>query len=54
MWRVALYGGETWTLRKEEKDKLEALEMWLCRKLEKVNWNDRISNEEVLTMVNDQ
>ena len=26
--------------------------MWLWRKLEKVNWSDRISNEEVLTMVN--
>jgi len=53
LWPVALYGCETWTLKKEEKDKLEALEMWLWRKLEKVNWGDRISNEEVLTMVNE-
>ena len=53
VWPVALYGCETWTLKKEEKDKLEALEMWLWRKLEKVNWGDRISNEEVLTMVNE-
>jgi len=53
VWPVALYGCETWTLKKEEKDKLEALEMWLWRKLEKVNWSDRISNEEVLTMVNE-
>ena len=44
MWPVALYGCETWTLKKEEKDKLEALEMWLWRKLEKVDWSDRISN----------
>ena len=27
--------------------------MWLLRKLEKLNWSDRISNEEVLTMVNE-
>ena len=53
VWPVAIYGCETWTLKKEEKDKLEALEMWLWRKLEKVNWSDRISNEEVLTMVNE-
>src|SRR5678816_87828 len=53
VWPVALYGCETWTLKKEEKDKLEALEMWLWRKLEKVNWSDRLSNEEVLTMVNE-
>ena len=36
-----------------KKDKLEALEMWLWRKLEKVNSSDRISNEEVLTIVNE-
>ena len=40
-------------LIKEEKDKLEALEMWLRRKLKKVNGSDRISNKEVLTMVNE-
>ena len=33
VWPVALYGCETWTLSKEENDKLEALDMWLRRKL---------------------
>ena len=43
VWPVALYGCETWTLRNEEKDKLEAFEMWLWRKLQNVNWSDRRS-----------
>ena len=41
MWPVVLYGCETWTLTKEEINRLEALEMWLWRKLEKIT--DKIS-----------
>ena len=33
VWPVALYGCETWTLRKVEVDKLEAFEMWLWRQM---------------------
>ena len=51
MWPVVLYGCETWTLRRAEIDKLEALEMWIWRRLERVCWQDRIKNEEVLSMV---
>ena len=29
VWSVALYGAETWTLRKEDEKKLEAFEMWV-------------------------
>ena len=50
---VAFYGCETSILRREEKDKLEVLEMWQWRKLEKLNWSDRISNDVILTMVNE-
>ena len=53
IWPVVLYGCETWTLRRAEIDKLQALEMWLWRRLERVSWRERISNEEVLTMVNE-
>ena len=37
-----------------EIDKLEALEMWIWRKLERVCWQDRITNEEVLQIVNEK
>ena len=32
-----IYGGETWTLRKAEIDKLQALEMWIWRRLENIS-----------------
>ena len=44
---------ETWTLRKEEINRLEALEIWMWRKLEKIKWQDNISNDEVLTRVDE-
>jgi hypothetical protein len=48
VWTTFLYGSETWTLKKEDIRKLEALEMWLWRRMEKISWNDTITNEEVL------
>src|SRR5260370_33940374 len=36
-----------------EIDKLKALEMWLWRRLKRISWMDKKSNEEVLTMVNE-
>src|ERR1051325_7836440 len=40
VWPVALYGCETWTLRKEEIDRLNAFEMWIWRRMERVSWKD--------------
>ena len=54
IWPVALYGCETWTLRKSEKDKLEAFEMWLWRRVERVSWQDRKTNEQVLHDVGEE
>ena len=51
VWPVVLYDCDTWTLRGEEINRLEALEMWFWRKLEKIKWKDRISNDEVLSIV---
>jgi hypothetical protein len=54
IWPVALYGCETWTLRKMEIDKLEAFEMWLWRSMERVSWRDRVKNEDVLKMAEEK
>ena len=35
VWSVALYGSETWTLRKEDIKRIQAFEMWIWRKIEK-------------------
>ena len=51
VWTTLLYGSETWTLTKEDVRKLEALEMWLWRRVEKISWTDKVTNEEVLSRV---
>src|SRR6266581_3149106 len=47
------HGCETWTMLTAEIDKLKPREMWLWRRLERISWMDKKSNEEVLTMVNE-
>lgn len=54
VWPVALYGCETWTMRKEEIDKLNAFEMWVWRRMEKIKWADKKTNEEVLSSVGEE
>ena len=51
VWSVALYGAETWALRVEDIKRIEAFEMWVWRKMQKVRWSERKSNEEVLEMI---
>ena len=41
VWSVALFGAETWTLRRNEQKRLEAFEMWIWRKMERVKWTDK-------------
>ena len=53
IWPVVLYGCETWTLLQADIDRLQALEMWLWRKLEGIRWKDGISNEIVLEIVDE-
>ena len=49
-----LYGSETWTLRKEDIRRLEAVEMWIWRRMERVSWMDKITNEEILNKVGEK
>jgi len=41
-WIVALYGDETWTLRRVDRKYLERFEMWCWRRLEKISWTDHV------------
>ena len=52
VWSVLLYGCETWTMGKEEEQRIQAMEMWLYRRMLKVPWTERKTNEEVLAMAN--
>ncbi|KAJ4451515.1 hypothetical protein ANN_02979 [Periplaneta americana] len=45
---------ERWTLRRSEENRIEAFEMWLWRRMERVKWTDRIRNETVLERVDEE
>ena len=42
---VTLYCAEIRTMRKEDITRLEAFEMKVWRRMEKISWTERISNE---------
>ena len=54
VWSVLLYGSETWSLTSEDIRKIEAFEMWTWRRMEKVRWVERKTNEEVVKMVDEK
>jgi hypothetical protein len=51
---IALYGAETWTLLAVDQKNLERIEIWCCRRMEKISWTDHVRNEEVLLRVKEQ
>ena len=54
VWSVVLYGSETWTMRQEDIKRLEAFEMWIWRRMEKISWVERRTNEEILQLVEEK
>ena len=54
IWSVALYGSETWTLGKTEEKVINAFETWCWRRILKIKWTDRITNEEVFQRVKEE
>jgi len=54
IWTTLLYGCETWTLKKQEIKRLEATEMWMWRRMEKISWTDKVTNEDVLKRVGEE
>ena len=42
---------QRWTLRLNEQKQLEAVEIWVWRKMERVKWTDKINNAVVLERV---
>ena len=45
---VVLYGCESWILKKAEHRKIDAFELWYWRRLLRVTWTTRISNQSIL------
>ena len=45
---VLLYGAESWTLSPSLDNQISAFEMYLYRRILRISWMDRVTNEEVL------
>ena len=45
---VVMYGCERWTVKKAERQRIDAFELWCWRRLLRVPWTARRSNQSVL------
>ena len=45
---VVMYGYESWTIKKTECRKIDAFELWCWRRLFRVPWTARRSNQSIL------
>ena len=45
---VVMYGCESWTIKKAEHQKIDAFELWCWRRLLRIPWTARRSNESIL------
>ena len=45
---VVMYGCESWTIKKAEHRRTNAFELWCCRRLLRVPWTARRSNQSIL------
>ena len=45
---VVMYGCESWTVKKAEHQRIDAFELWCWRKLLRVPWTARRSNQSIL------
>ena len=45
---VVMYGCESWTVKKAERRKMDAFELWCWRRLFRVPWTARRSNQSIL------
>ena len=45
---IVIYGCESWTIKKAECWRIDAFELWCWRRLSRVPWTSRISNQSIL------
>ena len=49
---VVMYGCESWTVKKPEHQRIDALELWCWRRLWRVPWTTRRSSQSTLKEIN--
>ena len=45
---VVMYGCESWTIKKAECQRIDAFELWCWRRLLRLSWTARRSNQSIL------
>ena len=48
---VLMYGCESWTVKKAERQRMDAFELWCWRRLLRVSWAARRSNQPILKKI---
>ena len=51
---VVMYGCESWTIKKAERQRIDAFELWCWRRLLRVPWTARRSNQSILKEISPQ
>ena len=49
---VVMYGCESWTVKKAECQRIDAFELWYWRRLLRIPWTARRSNQSILKEIN--
>ena len=49
---VVMYRCESWTIKKAEHRRIDAFELWCWRRLFRVSWTERRSNQSILKEIN--
>ena len=51
---VVMYGCESWTIRKAERPRIDAFKLWYWRRLLRVPWTAKRSNQSILKEISPQ
>ena len=49
---VVTYGFKSWTVKKAERQRIDAFQLWCWRRLLRVSWTARRSNQSILREIN--
>ena len=49
---VIMYGHESWTIKKAESQRIDAFKLWFWKRLLRVSWIARVSNQSILKEIN--
>ena len=51
---VVIYGCKSWTIKKAEHWRIDVFELWCCRRLLRVPWTSRRSNQSILKEISSE